>query len=276
MNMSKEVPSFDVVFDDLNQFILHLVNEYNTGELTSWDDLAKQVNAYFTIEKMNEMEALLPGWIEMASYSDGVTLIHVMSALLGLFMMPDFHALTPKQQTIAKWMVLLHDIGKITIKGRGDYFHAFRSAIITAKILYKLGFPVMEKFDTTFDNWIKFVNSAKFESTKRPGDYVPDNTKVGEIYEGIDGLYGKGSPAALIVKGVLLHQSINAVKEWPQTAPLNEEQIHSFIDRDLFPLLRVMHLSDCEGWSMFYPGTRVIQRNETLEAFRKVEKIIPS
>lgn len=41
------------------------------------------------------------------------------------------------------------------------------------------------------------------------------------------------------------------------------------------PLLKVMMLADNEGWVMFR-SDRVKQRNETLEAFEKMEHLISS
>ena len=40
------------------------------------------------------------------------------------------------------------------------------------------------------------------------------------------------------------------------------------------PLLKVMNLSDNEGWSMFDPDIRTTQRNDTLEAFERWRKFI--
>jgi hypothetical protein len=35
-----------------------------------------------------------------------------------------------------------------------------------------------------------------------------------------------------------------------------------------------MMLADNEGWSLFDPETRAVQRNETLEVFEELERLI--
>ena len=61
---------------------------------------------------------------------------------------------------------------------------------------------------------------------------------------------------------------------YPTPAPLTEEEIRQYIDPDLLPLLKVMMLADNEGWSLFDPEIRARQRNDTLKAFEKVERLI--
>ena len=68
--------------------------------------------------------------------------------------------------------------------------------------------------------------------------------------------------------------SIDVVGDWPQAAPLTEEEINKYVDRILYPLLKVMNLADSEGWSMFYTEIRRQQRNDTLKAFEKIDEII--
>src|SRR5262245_31903213 len=134
-------PNFDEQLPFLNQFILALVDEYHAGKITSWDELDHKVKAFFIPGHMDQMEALVPGWKKMASYSDGITLTHVMCVFLGVFMMPEFHALSPEQQRMAKWIVLFHDLAKFHISGKRDRMHAFNSAALTAKGLKRFGFP---------------------------------------------------------------------------------------------------------------------------------------
>lgn len=73
-----EFPRFDDLFSGLNQFLLELVRDYKAGMIGSWDDLDERVKAYFMPESMEQMETRLPGWKTMASYTDGITLVHVM------------------------------------------------------------------------------------------------------------------------------------------------------------------------------------------------------
>jgi hypothetical protein len=68
--------------------------------------------------------------------------------------------------------------------------------------------------------------------------------------------------------------SLNVVNQYPQAAPLSEAEVKSYIDPVFLPLLRVMMLADNEGWVVFYPEVRELQRNETLTTFQEAEKII--
>ena len=95
-----------------------------------------------------------------------------------------------------------------------------------------------------------------------------------EILLGIEKIFGKYTPAALVVKCVLLHMSINVVSDYPQAAPLTDEEIAKYVDTETSLLLKAMCLADNEGWSMFYPEIRARQRNDTLKAFEKIERML--
>jgi hypothetical protein len=272
MNTSKAFPYFDDLFSDLNQFLLGLVKEYETGTIQSWEDLERKVNAYFIPERMEKMESMVPGLRKMASYTEGITLVHVMCVFLGMLMLPEFQALTLEQKQMAKWIVLLHDIAKFHIPGKKDTLHAFRSGVHTANLLPHFGFPTRQQYQERIGQWSDYTIRAFI---LRDGDTAPkpDNQKLPGILIGIDNLFGKNSPAALITKAVLLHISLNVDHLYPTPAALREEEIERYINPSLLPLLKVMMLSDNEGWSLFDPETRSRQRKEALEAFQRVETI---
>lgn len=266
-------PAFDDCFSDLDQFILKLVQISEAGALKSWGDLEEKVHAFFTPERMEEMESLVPGWQKMASYSGGITLIHVMCVFLGLFMLPEFKSLAADQKQLAKWIILFHDIDKVHIRGKKDTMHAFRSGVQAANLLRKFGFPATQRYDQLIDSWSSAVNQA-FITKEEESAPIPDNQKLPGILEGIDQLYGSDTPASLVVKTVLLHISLPVDPFYPTPAPLTADESKRFISPRLFPLLRAMMLSDNEGWSMFNPETRARQRHDTLEAFGKIEQLL--
>jgi hypothetical protein len=273
MRTSPEFPAFEDRFPELNQFIHEVVSEYRLGKIKSWDDLDESVNAFFTPEQMDRMEALVPGWCKMASYRHGVTLVHVLCVFLGLFMLPEFSDLNPYQQGLIKWTVLLHDLEKEIDNGRRDPTHAFRSGASAAKRLASLGFSTIAEQQLLLDSWSELTASSV---TRLAADSEPvqDNQRLPEILRGIEMIFGKDSPATLIVKTILLHMSINVVKEWPQAAPLSDAEITNNIDRDVLPLLRVMMLADNEGWVLFYADHRSAQRAETLQTFDRLAGLI--
>jgi hypothetical protein len=112
MGVAPAFPAFDIGLTALNQFILELVDVYQAGRIRSWDDLEEEVNSCFTPERMEYTETLVPGWRKMASYMEGVTLVHVMCVLLGPYMMPEFLRMTYEQLQTMKWAVPLHDLEK--------------------------------------------------------------------------------------------------------------------------------------------------------------------
>jgi len=274
MNASHEFPSFEVLLPDLNKFVLELVEDYHAGKINSWEGLEEKVNAFFTPERMEQIESLVPGWCKMATYLDGVTLTHVICVFLGLVMLPEYQSMSLEQQQLAKWIVLFHDVEKEIKKGERDPKHGFRSAVITAKRLPYLGFAVTADYDNLITSWSEFTYSAIRISEDYP-EPIQDNQKLPEILAGIDRMFGKDAPAGLIVKAVLLHMSINVVGDWPQAAPLTEKEIKMYVKSNQAPLLKVMMLADNEGWSIFY-SDREQQRKETLEVFQKIEKLISS
>lgn len=272
--MHPEFPSFDIEFEKLNQFILRLVEEYRDEKIKSWDDLEGRVRSFFTPEIMDDIDAKTPGWKKMASYSDGITLTHVTCVFLGMFMLTEFLALNESQQQLAKWFVLFHDIDKVHINGKKDTMHAFRSGVVAANILPTIGFQASKQYEGLIHSWSEFTINA-FTMENENSSQKPDNRKLPEILSGIEKLFGENAPACLITKTALLHISLNVDNNYPTPSPLTEDEIRQFIDRDLLLLLKVMMLSDTEGWSLFEPELREQRSRDALEAFDRVEKLIP-
>lgn len=273
MSAKSNFPIFDIEFAELNQFILILADDYRNRRLNSWDELDLRVKLFHTPEIMNTIESKAPGWKKMVSYSDGITLTHVTCVFLGMFMLPEFQALSAEQQQLSKWIILFHDIDKFHIRGKKDTMHAFRSGVIAANIMPGIGFPKSEKYNGLIRSWSEFTLHA-FIIENENSSPKPDNRKLPEILSGIEKLFGSNSHAALIVKTVLLHISLDVDKNYPTPSPLTDSEIIQFIDSNLFPLLKVMMLSDNEGWSLFDPEIRNQQKRDALEAFIKVEKLI--
>jgi len=274
MKINADFPSFDIELKELNQVILTLVDEYKAGKIKSWDELDNRVKVFYSPEKMDAIEAKASGWKKMASYSDGITLTHVMCVYLGLYIMPEFHVLTPQQKQMAKWIVLFHDIDKIYIQGKRDHTHAFRSGVVAAKALYSIGFPVTENFNDTVHSWSEFTKSAVIDHPNLKEEQISDNNKLPIIIDGIEKMYGKDTPAALIIKGVFFHMCVQVVKDWTQPSPLTDDELKMYINHELLVLLRVMHLADNDGWTLFEPD-RESYISETLKSFERIEGLIP-
>jgi hypothetical protein len=273
MNKTHAFPAFDDCFPELNQFLLELAGAYEAGRIRSWDRLDQQVKAYFTPAIMEQMESQVPGWKKMASYTDGITLVHVVCVFLGMLLLPEFQGLTREQQQLAKWIVLFHDVDKVHIQGQKDSMHAFRSGVHAANLLPGFGFPTRPKYEERIGQWSKYAAGA-FILAESHGTPKPDNRKLPGILTGIDNLFGRNTPAALITKTALLHISLHIDPFYATPAPLTDDEIKRFIDPELFPLLRVMMYADNEGWSLFEPETRAQRQNDARKAFGRFETLI--
>lgn len=186
-------------------------------------------------------------------------------------MLPEFLSMTQIQQQLTKWVILLHDIEKEPQEGKRDHAHAFRSAVTAAKVLPKLGFSITTEYDSFINDWSDLTTSAITKPDGSP-NVIQDNHKLPQILNGIDQMFGNNTPATLIIKTILFHLSVN-MQLWPPAAPLTDEEVGSYFDDELVPMLRVMNLGDSEGWSMFHESRETL-RNDTLEAFEKIEQLV--
>jgi hypothetical protein len=264
-------PAFDDRLPFLNQFILELVDAYQAGKINTWDTLDKNVKKFFTAERMEQTESVVPNWKKMSIFLDGITLTHVMCVFLGMYMEPEYLRLTREQQEKMKWVILFHDVEKQPQAGKRDHAHAFRSAVGAARTLPRLGFTITPEYNALINEWDQFTRSAitKLESSS---DDVQDNSKFPTILDGIERMFGNNTPATLIIKTILFHLSVD-MQPWPPVTPLTDEEVRRYFDRDLVLLLRVMNLGDGLGWNMFEEFRDSLQIG-TLEAFKKVEQLI--
>jgi hypothetical protein len=266
-------PSFDIAFPKLNGFIHELVQEYKTGNLDSWDELDKRTHRFYSLDMMDLIESKAPGWKKMSSYSEGITRTHVTCVFLGMYMLDEFQSLSPEQQQIAKWIILFHDIDKFHIRKVKDTMHAFNSAVVAANTLPSLGFFTTYKYNELIQSWSDYTRNASIPADVKESP-KPDNQKLPRILSEIDELFGQDTPASLIVKTILLHISPAVDKNYPTPSPLTEDEMQRFINPPLFPLLKVMMLSDNEGWSMFNPMVRDQQKRDALIAFERIQELI--
>jgi len=267
-----ELPSFDDALTELDKFIGDLIQAYNAGKIQAWDQLEERVKAFFTPEKMDQVSSVVPHWRKMASYADGLTLVHVMCVFMGLYMLPEFTGMLGDQQQLMKWVILFHDVEKEIPDGKRDHTHAFKSAVGAAQTLPELGFQTTSEYELLIDGWGEFTRSAG-KVLENSSDYTQDNSKLPIILDGIERMFGHNTPGALIIKTILFHLSVD-MNYWPPTSPLTDEEVKSYIDMELVLPLLVMHLADGDGWLMFHPEKRALGRNDTIKAFKKVEQLI--
>jgi hypothetical protein len=253
-------------------FVSGVARDYQAGALDSWEALAGRARAFFTPARMAEFEALVPGWGEMAAYGEGVTLVHTMCAFVGLLRSPEYRRATPEQQAEMHWILLLHDLAKWVRPGERDNTHPFRSAALAGGILPARGFPVTDEYGQAYEHWAALAHAAvlvRQEGAKT--NYIPDNRYLPPILDGVTRLFGMDTPAALIVRTILLHTAVTVIARWPQAAPLTAEEEARYLDAQLLPLLKMMMLADNDGWELFNAANRDAFRAETLAVFDRLE-----
>jgi len=265
-------PTLDERLPHLDQFICELVEMYRTGKINSWDTLDEKVKMFFTPERMEQMEAIVPGWKKMASYREGVTLTHVMCVFLGMYITSEYLRLTREQQAEMKWVILFHDVEKRPQVGKRDHAHAFRSAVNAVRILPGLGFPTTSEYDSIVDDWDQFTRSA-ITKLKNSQDDIQDNQKLPVILNGIEQMFRQNTPAALIIKTILFHLSVD-MDLWPLPNPLTNDEMKKYFNKDLAALLLITNLGDNDGWTLFDPATRKNQRDDILDKFEKIEQLL--
>lgn len=261
-------PQIENQLPNLMPFVELLAQEYQTGTLDTWETASQWVKDFFTAEVMAQFESVVPGWGKMTSYQDGVTLTHVMCVFTALVLCPEYQRATGDQQAILKWAVLFHDLAKEPARGQRDHTHGFRSAALTGRILPRLGFPLLNANGERLETWAKLAETAL--SLHPEMQQVQDNQKLPEILAGLQTLFGENTAAALILKTVLLHMSIDVLTEWPQAAPLTEAEAIRYVDTTLLPLLEIMMVVDNDAWAFFDPATKARHRAETLAVFSKL------
>jgi hypothetical protein len=264
--MPAPIPTVDERLPELLDFVRTQARQIEAGELHDGDALVLRMREFYTVDRMETIETVAPGWQEMAAYADRATLHHITQVLIALQLLPEFQQASAPQQAMMDWIVLYHDLGKQVIDGQRDALHAFRSATMAARTLPQAGFSTLDSYAAGLEPWVQFVLGASVATPDAKGR-LPDNRALPKILQGLDHLFGIDSPAALIVQGVLLHQSLNVVPEWPNPCSLSEAEAPLCIRPKLLPLLETMMLVDSDAWQLFDAASKAKFRASTLAVF---------
>lgn len=267
------IPRAEALLPQLTRFVHLLLEEIQQGQITDWPDFIEQVRAFYTPERMAQIEHVVPGWDEMASYANQQTLIHVTSVLVALYRLPEYQQATSDQRALMEWVVLFHDVAKIAQRGRHDYTHGFRSAAIAGRALRAIGFPVTDDYTAKIDDWFALTHSASIHRADL-GEDAQDNTKLPQIVAGIDRLFGVDAPAGWVIKAVLFHISVVTDPDYPTVAPLTDAEFRRYLTPSSFPILRMMMLVDTDAWNIFDAPESQRQRQQTLDAFERLAPLL--
>ena len=271
--MTAPIPNLEDRLPELFDFARTLARQIDAGELQDGDALLLRLRDFYTAERMQAIETVAPGWHAMAAYADRATLHHITQVLIALQRLPEFRQASRPHQALMHWIVLFHDLGKQVINGQRDALHAFRSATMAARALPAAGFATSDTYSTGIEPWTELVLGASVAAPDGKGA-IPDNRELPEILQGLDQLFGAGSPASLIVQVVMLHQSLNVVPEWPSPCSLTDAEVPLCLRPELLPLLEIMMLVDSDAWQLFDAASKARFRQSTLEVFAGVRQRI--
>jgi hypothetical protein len=271
--MEPILPRLEDHLPDLVDHVRVLAADIETGELQRNDELVQRNRDFYTSGRMAAIESVAPGWQHMAAQADGATLHHVTQVLIALHLLPEYRQAAQRLQTLLEWTVLYHDLGKQVTGGQRDALHAFRSATMAVRSLPRLGFPDRAVDPDALDHWTRRVLDASVAAPDGKG-LIQDNRQLPGILEGLEQLFGAGSAVAVIVQGVMLHQSLNVVPEWPNPGSLAEAEIPRCIRPALLPVLEGLMLADSDAWQLFEPVSKARYRDSTLAAFVAVRRAI--
>ena len=238
------------------------------GTIKSTEELIERCRRFYTAERMAKIEAVVPGWQHMASYENGKTLWHINVAMVALLQLDEYRSMSPSQQVVQQWIVFLHDIAKEPEGGR-DHRHCFRSAALAVRIMLKLGFPVTATYPSEFPAWFTLTDTAtRFDEAEKM--QIQDNSKLPRILDGAKSIFAE--PTRTAVSVIALHQSITSLAAWPVKAPLTDDQVKAYVDKDLIPALLALTLADSGGWNLFDPATLESMYKETRAVFRDLPR----
>lgn len=268
-----DLPRAERKLPQLFDFVRQLGSDYRNGRLQDEATAEDRIRAFYTVEIMARIDRVVQGWEKMASYHHGMTLIHVTNVLAALPYIPAFQQADADTQTLARWVVLFHDLQKEPVNGQRDWRHGFRSAALTGLSLRHVGFDAPDPLtDHDLKAWAYLTDTA---ITPHPvnGQPVHDHTKLPEIVDGIDRVFGVDTPAALVVKAVLFHMSVASLAAWPPAVVLTEAETRRYLTPRLLPLLKIMMLGDNASYNILDPATIERERVETEAVFQWIASL---
>ncbi len=262
-----KIASINETLPELWLFFEELSASVEAGRIGSTEQLIERCRQFYTAGRMAEIEVEVPGWRQMSSYADGKTLWHINAVMAALLQLDEYRSMSPSQQIVQQWVVLLHDLAKEPVDGR-DHRHGFRSAAQAGRIMPTFGFPVTDVYPSDFQDWFDLADSAtRFDENQRLA--IHDNSKLPEILGGARRMFAE--PTRTAVSVIALHQSITSLAAWPVKAPLTENEVTAYVDSDIVPVLAALTLADSGGWNLFDPPVLETMYAETRAVFRDLD-----
>ncbi|MCP4362634.1 MAG: hypothetical protein GY796_31915, partial [Chloroflexi bacterium] len=84
MTNETSFPTLEYYLPEMMAFVSELVQDFQSGDIRSWEAMTGRTQSFFSLDMLEKVEAIAPGWRQMSSYADGLTLVHVMGVFTGL------------------------------------------------------------------------------------------------------------------------------------------------------------------------------------------------
>lgn len=204
---------------------------------------------------------------------------HIIRFFVQIFHDDDFKNLQENTKNLILWTSLLHDIGKrgfpyIQNSDR-DPFHSFTSGALALKIISR--YVKIEKIDkiNALSDFIKNAFIIKTDINNNSLEYC-DTSKLDQILCDLEIIFKRNTDLYLMIKLILLHQSLDVISDYPPMAPLSEEQVCNYCDIEFIKLLKILCVADSTSYHLNSPEEMNYYQNLLNEGFDKLKKKIIS
>jgi hypothetical protein len=241
------------------------------GKYSEWDVLMDHLSPLVEPDFIDEIDRTIPGWRKIATLHKGVTAKHTLLVLSSCLNLTEYQQAGPQTQRELEWSAVLHDLDKEKV--RSDTAHPFRSAAVVNRIMPMLGFALRTGLNPAYPElWSQLV----LASQRADGDrMIHDHTRLRYIIAGLHDCWGEGTPAARILKAILLHQSLPALKDWANAVLLTDEELAYSLTLADMEVLGPLMIADSDSWNIFdEPRTAYLAelRESNAETCRRIQE----
>jgi hypothetical protein len=224
-----------------------ITSDLRAEKFSDWKSLIQKTSPLLEQGFVEKTDKAIPGWKKIATLNDGQTAIHTLLVFATCLNLPEYGQADIQTRMEIEWAAVLHDLDKD--RTRNDAAHPFRSAAVAVRIMPELGFDLLPNISMTdLEAWSNLVISAQRQDGER---MVHDHSFLREIIDGIYKCWGNNSPATRVLKAVLLHQSLPAIKAWENAVLLTDKELSYSLTLEDMEVLGLLIIADSDSWNIF-------------------------
>jgi len=268
-----DLPGFDQTFPDLTKMLMKYAEDFSTEREMTFDQLRDDMQAILKTESVaKRITEIMPEMDELTQHCDGDISMHTLTVMLSFFKDLSFEGLDPVTRDIVTWALFLHDVMKRPQMGKGkDFVHPFKGAARACLILFRLGiiprtsenYQMTRKFSSTLHQGYKLLQ-------KRGVSIPVQNHRC--LHQAWEILEYMPTQARMILKLILLHQSVTVVLDSPQAVDLTREERASFLDPLFIEVFQHIMLHDSVSYCLLHPPKYEAYYHEISEKLYSIKK----